>query len=87
MKAKQLADTPLHELRRARALSQRDLAERLGVNRPAIAKLVQRADVYVSSLQSYIEAVGGKLKTIAEFPEREVANKNFSHMGEGEDGP
>ena len=70
MKAKQLADTLLHELRRARALSQRDLAERLGVNRPAIAKLEQRADVYVSSPQSYIGAVGGKLKTIAEFPER-----------------
>ena len=87
MKAELLADMPLHELRRARALSQRDLAERLKVNQPAIAKLERRADVYVSSLRSYIEAVGGKLKIIAEFPEGEVAITNFSHVGEGEDGP
>ena len=87
MKAELLADMPLHELRRARALSQRDLAERLKVNQPAIAKLERRADVYVSSLRSYIEAVGGKLKIIAEFPEGEVAITNFSHVGEGEYGP
>ena len=87
MKAELLADMPLHELRRAKALSQRDLAERLKVNQPAIAKLERRADVYVSSLRSYIEAVGGKLKIIAEFPEGEVAITNFSHVGEGEEGP
>lgn len=85
MKAELLADMPLHELRRARALSQRDLAERLKVNQPAIAKLEHRADVYVSSLRSYIEAVGGKLKIVAEFPEGEVAITNFAHVGEQED--
>lgn len=87
MKAELLADMPLHELRRARALSQRDLAERLKVNQPAIAKLEHRADVYVSSLRSYIEAVGGKLKIVAEFPEGEVAITNFAHVGEHEDLP
>ena len=85
MKAELLADMPLHELRLARALSQRDLAERLKVNQPAIAKLEHRADVYVSSLRSYIEAVGGKLKIVAEFPEGEVAITNFAHVGEQED--
>ena len=85
MKAELLADMPLHELRQARALTQRDLAERLKVNQPAIAKLERRADVYVSSLRSYIEAVGGRLKIVAEFPEGEVAISNFSHAGEVED--
>ena len=85
MKNELLAEMPLHELRRARALTQRDLAKTLKVNQPAVAKLEQRADVYVSSLRSYIEAVGGRLKIVAEFPEGEVAITNFSHVGEVED--
>ena len=50
----------------------------------ATSKMEQRADVYVSSLRSYIEAVGGKLKIVAEFPEGEVAITNFSDVGEAE---
>ena len=84
MKAELLAEMPLHELRRARALSQRDLAEKLQVNQPAVAKMERRTDVYVSSLRSYIEAAGGRLKIIAEFPEGEVAITNFAHVGEVE---
>ena len=75
----------LHELRRARALTQRDMAKTLKVNQPAVSKLEQRADVYVSSLRSYIQAVGGRLKIIAEFPEGEVTITNFSDIGEVED--
>lgn len=85
MKTKLLADMPLHELRRARAFTQQDLAATLKINQPAIAKLEQRADIYVSSLRSYIEAVGGRLKIIAEFPEGEVTITNFSRLGEVED--
>ena len=85
LKGEMLAEMPLHELRRARALTQRDLANMLRVNQPAISKLEQRADVYVSSLRAYIEAVGGKLKIVAEFPEGEVAITNFSEVGEAED--
>ena len=85
MKGELLAEMHLHELRRARALTQRDMAKMLKVNQPAVSKLEQRADVYVSSLRSYIEAVGGKLKIVAEFPDGEVAITNFSDMGEAED--
>lgn len=84
MKNKLLADMPLHELRRARALTQRELAGALNVNQPAVAKLEQRADIYVSSLRSYIEAVGGRLKIIAEFPDGEVTITNFSRLGESD---
>ena len=80
MKQELLAEMPLHELRRARALTQQELAETLRVSQPAVAKLEQRADIYVSSLRSYIEAVGGRLKIVAEFPEGEVAITNFSQM-------
>ena len=85
MKRELLAEMALHELRRARALTQRDMAKMLKVNQPAVSKLEQRADVYVSSLRFYIEALGGKLKIVAEFPEGEVAITNFSDVGEAED--
>ena len=52
----------LHELRRARARSQEDLARELKVGQPAIAKLERRADMYVSNLRRYVEALGGKLE-------------------------
>ncbi|MXZ40628.1 MAG: transcriptional regulator [Caldilineaceae bacterium SB0666_bin_21] len=82
MKRELLAEMPLHELRRARALTQRDMAKKLKVNQPAVSKLEQRTDMYVSSLRSYVEAVGGQLKIVAEFPEGEIAITNFSNAGE-----
>ena len=82
-----LAEMPLHELRQALSLTQRDMAKMLEVNQPAVSKLEQRADVYVSSLRSYIEAAGGKLKIVAEFPAGEVSITNFSQIVEAEDIP
>ena len=81
MKRKLLAEMPLHELRRARELTQRDLAKMLKVNQPAVSKLEQRADVYVSSLQSYIEAVGGKLKIVAGVPRRRRSHHKLLRHG------
>ena len=61
-----------------RALNQRDMAMMLKVNQPAVSKLQQGSDVYVSSLRSCIKAVGGKLNIFAKFPGGEVAITNFS---------
>ena len=82
MTNKMIAEMPLHELRRARALTQQDLAESLNVKQPAVSKLEQRTDAYISSLRSYIEAVGGKLKITAEFPEGDVAITNFGQLAD-----
>ncbi len=81
MTNKMIAEMPLHELRRARALTQQDLAQVLNVNQPAVSKMEQRTDAYISSLRSYIEAVGGKLKITAEFPEGEIGITNFAALG------
>lgn len=77
-----IAEMPLHELRRARALTQQDLAATLNVNQPAVSKMEQRTDTYISSLRSYIEAVGGKLKITAEFPEGEIGITNFAQLAD-----
>jgi transcriptional regulator with XRE-family HTH domain len=63
----------LHEIRHARARSQEELAQKLKVNQPAVAKLERREDVHVSNLRRYIEALGGKLEIKAHFPDGEVA--------------
>lgn len=84
MKRELLAEMPLHQLRRARTLTQQDMAKKLKGNQSAISKLEQQADMYVSSLRSYVEAVGGQLKIVAEFPEGEIAITNFSNVGEVE---
>lgn len=75
-----LAEMPLHELRRARGLSQKMLAETLRVQQPAIAKLEQRTDMYISTLRSHIEAMGGELEITARFPEGAVKISNFSQL-------
>ena len=52
-----LAEMPLDELRQARGLSQKMLAEILHVQQPAIAKMEKRTDMYLSTLRSHIEAM------------------------------
>src|SRR5262249_13480211 len=70
----------LAELRQARQRSQEELARALKVNQPAVAKLEKRTDMYVSNLRRYVEALGGRLKITAEFPEGEVMIGNFSDI-------
>ncbi|MHB1641954.1 MAG: XRE family transcriptional regulator [Acidithiobacillus sp.] len=69
---------PLNELRRARGLSQRALADVLHVQQPSVAKMERRTDMYISSLRSHIEAMGGELEIIARFPDGAVKITNFT---------
>ena len=75
-----LAEMPLHELRQARGLSQKMLAEVLHVQQPSIAKLEKRTDMYLSTLRSHIEAMGGELEVVARFPDGAVRISNFSDL-------
>lgn len=72
----------LNELRRARARSQKALAKQLRVGQPAVAKLERRADMYVSNLRRYVEALGGKLEITARFPDAAVTIANFGDLAE-----
>lgn len=75
-----LQEMALHELRQARERTQQDVARALHVKQPAVAKLEQRADIYVSNLRRYIEALGGTLEITARFPDAVVSIKNFSEL-------
>jgi transcriptional regulator with XRE-family HTH domain len=58
----------LGDLRRARHMTQRALADTLEMAQGDVSKLERRTDTYVRTLRSYIEALGGSLRIIAEFP-------------------
>lgn len=57
----------LFELRQTREQSQDAVASRLNVGQPAVAKMERRADLYVSNLRRYVEALGGTLEINARF--------------------
>ncbi|MDR0842935.1 MAG: helix-turn-helix domain-containing protein [Acidobacteriota bacterium] len=75
-----LAEMPLNELRQARGLSQKMLAEVLHVQQPSIAKMEKRTDMYLSTLRSHIEAMGGRLEVVARFPDGSVKINNFAAL-------
>jgi DNA-binding XRE family transcriptional regulator len=77
----ELARLPLAEVRKARALTQTRLAEILRVNQAAISKMEQRTDMYLSTLRSYIEAMGGSLEVRAVFPESEILLEHIGSEG------
>jgi transcriptional regulator with XRE-family HTH domain len=78
--AKYRAEIPMHLLREARERTQVHLAKILGVNQAAVSKLEQRADMYVSTLQSFVKAIGGELKITARFPEGTVEINQFEEV-------
>jgi len=61
----------LQELRRARAMTQVKMAKRLGVAQKQISEIEKRTDMHISTLRRSVEALGGKLSLVAQFPDRE----------------
>ena len=70
----------LAELRQARLLTQATLGDTLHVGQTAIAKMEKRADMYVSNLRRFIEAMGGTLDIVARFPDGSVRISNFAEI-------
>ena len=59
----------LQELRKAKELTQVQLAETLGIRQATIAQMEKRTDLMISTVRGYVEAMGGKLKLLVEFPD------------------
>jgi len=75
-----MAEMPLQELRNARHLTQEALATSLGKTQPQISKLEKQSDLYVSTLRSYIRAMGGELDIVARFPDGMVKINQFEEL-------
>ena len=60
----------LRDLRKAQDLTQERMAELLGVGQDNISRLESRTDMLLSTLRSYVTAMGGSLDLIVRFPDR-----------------
>ena len=77
---KMLAEMPLQELRQAKHLSQERLAEVLVTKQANVSRIERRTDMYISTLRSHIEAMGGKLDIVASFPEGDIHISQFKDI-------
>ena len=82
-----LAEMPMYELRRARQLSQEQLADVLDIKQGSVSKLERRTDLYISTLRRYIEAMGGELTLQARFPEGSVTITQLDQIDESDGKP
>ncbi len=60
----------LRDLRKARKRTQQSVAKKLGIKQENVSRIEQRSDLLISTLRGYVEAMGGKLHFVAEFPDR-----------------
>jgi transcriptional regulator with XRE-family HTH domain len=61
----------LRELRQARKLTQVRMAKALRISQDGVSRLEKRTDLLLSTLRKSVEAMGGSLSLIAEFPDRD----------------
>lgn len=60
----------LRELRKVQQLTQESMAKLLGIEQDSVSRMERRADMLLSTMSSFVTAMGGSLRLIAEFPNR-----------------
>ena len=75
-------EAALQQLRKARKLTQQRMAELLGIGQDSVSRIENRSDLLLSTLRSYVEAMGGTLTLVINFPEGSAV---LSSLGETED--
>ena len=61
----------LRSLREAVGKAQTDIASHLKISQPSVSKIERQADMYLSTLKGYVEAIGGDLELTVRFPKQE----------------
>ena len=67
-----MARLRLGDIREAVGKTQVELAAELGLGQGSVSKIESAADMYLSTLRRYVEALGGELEVLARFPEGTV---------------
>jgi Helix-turn-helix domain len=70
----------LGDVRRARGLTQTQLGMALEMPQSAVSRLERQTDLYVSTLRSYVEAMGGQLVIEAVFDDTRLVIGTFSSL-------
>lgn len=61
----------LQDLRKAMDRTQVEIARELDVGQDTVSRYEKRTDMLLSTLRSYVRAMGGELDLVARFPDRE----------------
>jgi hypothetical protein len=77
----------LRDLPHARELTQQRMAECLGIGQEGGSRLEKRTDLWLSTLRIYVEAMGGRLRLVAEFPDRPPVDLAGLAIDDGEPAP
>jgi DNA-binding XRE family transcriptional regulator len=73
----------LRDLRLARKLTQEKMAELLHIRQEGISRLEKRSDLHLSTLHDVVQAMGGELRLVVEFPDRPpVILSGFQELAE-----
>jgi len=70
----------LRELSQIAGKAQADIACALNIKQPSVSKIEKQTDMYLSTLRSYVEAVGGELELTVKLPKHPVLR--IHHLGE-----
>ena len=73
-----LEELVLQELRKSLNFTQEQVAEAMKLNQGVVSKMEHQSDIYVSTLRKFVTAMGGELKLVASFPDREVVINQFN---------
>ena len=60
----------LRELRQVAGKAQADIAIALNIKQPSVSKIEKQTDMYLSTLRSYVQAIGGELDVVVRLPKR-----------------
>jgi DNA-directed RNA polymerase sigma subunit (sigma70/sigma32) len=60
----------LQQLRQACRLTQQRVAKSLRIGQEGVSKIERRSDLLISTLRDYVQAMGGQLSLVVEFPDR-----------------
>jgi predicted XRE-type DNA-binding protein len=60
----------LRELRQIVGKAQAEIASALNIKQPSVSQIERQTDMYLSTLRSYVEAVGGELELTVKLPQR-----------------
>jgi DNA-binding transcriptional regulator YiaG len=72
-----LEELALQDLRKALNLTQEQVAIIMKTNQAAASRMENQSDIYVSTLRKFIRALGGEIKIVATFKDREVVINQF----------